>query len=101
MTEKNLQHRIWNIGFERISVQIKKYEELGKDVVLCCYEDVRQPDEWCHRLVFAEWWFKQTGEVILELPNPQPVKIKSKVIVKPKLEEQSKKNPQFMRLKNF
>ena len=52
----------------------KKYVELGKDVVLCCYEDVREPNEWCHRLVFAEWWLKNTGERIEELPNPAPVK---------------------------
>ena len=62
------------IGLERISAQIKRYCELGKDVVLCCYEDVREPNEWCHRLVFAEWWLKNTGERIEELPNPAPVK---------------------------
>lgn len=48
------------IGFERISTQIKKYLSFGKDIVLCCYEDVRDPNEWCHRLVFAEWWLRNT-----------------------------------------
>lgn len=66
------------VGFERISAQIQKYVDLGKDVVLCCYEDVREPDEWCHRLVFAEWWFEKTGERIPELYNPAPIKTKTK-----------------------
>lgn len=66
------------VGFERISAQIQKYVELGKDVVLCCYEDVREPNEWCHRLIFAEWWFEKTGERIPELYNSAPIKTKTK-----------------------
>ena len=66
------------VGFERISAQIQKYVDFGKDVVLCCYEDVRDPNEWCHRLVFAEWWFEKTGERIPELFNPAPIKTKTK-----------------------
>lgn len=79
------------IGLERISAQIQKYVELGKDVVLCCYEDVREPGEWCHRTMFAEWWFKQTGEVIPELPNPLPVRIQLKATVDSYMGEKSKK----------
>ena len=61
-----------DVGFERISAQLQKYVDIGKDVVLCCYEDVRIPNEWCHRLVFAEWWKEKTGESISELPfEPQ------------------------------
>ena len=67
------------VGFEKISEQIHKYVSRGKDVVLCCYEDVRIPDEWCHRLVFSEWWLEQTGEVIEELKDASPVKIKRNV----------------------
>ena len=66
-----------NVGFERISAQIQRYADLGKDVVLCCYEDVRIPDEWCHRQVFAEWWLGKTGKVISELKDDSPIKIKS------------------------
>ena len=62
------------IGIERISAQIKRYCALGKDVVLCCYEDVRETNEWCHRLFFAEWWLKNTENKIEELPNPAPIK---------------------------
>lgn len=72
-TEPYMAH-LDRIGLERISAQLQQYFELGKDVVLCCYEDVREPNEWCHRLVFAEWWLKNTGKKIEELPNPAPVK---------------------------
>lgn len=60
-------------GVDKIVRILAGYERLGKDVVLCCFEDVRKPNEWCHRLVFAEWWFKRTGEAIPELPDPSPV----------------------------
>lgn len=63
------------IGVGKIHTLISKYLNLGKDVVLCCYEDVRKPNEWCHRLVFAEWWLKRTGEVITELQDPSTVKV--------------------------
>lgn len=52
-----------------ISRILNFYEKMGKPVVLCCYEDVRKPGEWCHRLVFAEWWLARTGERIEELPD--------------------------------
>ena len=42
-------------GYPVIGGIIQAYLDEGKDVVLCCYEDVRKPGEWCHRLVFAEW----------------------------------------------
>lgn len=61
-------------GVNRIAQILRGYEAMGKPVVLCCYEDVRKPNEWCHRLVFAEWWMSRTGEVIEELPDPSPDK---------------------------
>lgn len=61
-------------GVDRIAQILRGYEAKGKPVVLCCYEDVRKPGEWCHRLVFAEWWLSRTGEVIEELPDPSPNK---------------------------
>ena len=62
------------VGPQKVFQILRKYELLGKPVVLCCYEDVRNPDDWCHRLVFAEWWLKRTGEKIDELPDPSPNK---------------------------
>ena len=38
-------------GVDKIVRILAGYERLGKDVVLCCFEDVRKPNEWCHRLV--------------------------------------------------
>ena len=62
------------LGLEHISKELERFTALGKDVVLCCYEDVRKPDEWCHRLVFAEWWLKNTGQTIPELVDNSPIK---------------------------
>ena len=64
------------VGVERISKQLEQYLALGKDVVLCCYEDVRQVGEWCHRQIFAKWWFEKTGEIISELKDESPIKNK-------------------------
>lgn len=50
------------------------YLSFNKDIVLCCYEDVRIPDEWCHRLVFAEWWQARTGMAIPELQDSSTCK---------------------------
>lgn len=45
-----------------------------KVVALCCYEDIRKPNEWCHRRIFAEWFAEQTGYEIPELPEDLPAK---------------------------
>lgn len=76
-TEPYMKH-LDKIGFDKIAAQIQRYVDLNKDVVLCCYEDVRLPNEWCHRLVFAEWWLKNTGQVIPELKDDSKPKIKIK-----------------------
>lgn len=80
------------VGVERISKQLEPYLALGKDVVLCCYEDVRQPGEWCHRQLFAKWWFEKTGAVISELKDESPIKRKSPVNTqgRPAFEESEK-----------
>lgn len=62
-----------------------------KDVVLCCYEDVRIPDEWCHRLVFAEWYEKETGIRIKELQDFSDIKYpKDKKTIETSKQEKSK-----------
>ena len=83
-----------SIGVQRISDILTMYEKRGKPVVLCCYEDVRKPGEWCHRLVFAEWWLKRTGEIIEELPDPSPCRLE-----KPKSEVQKPEEPASVQLK--
>ena len=36
------------------SDQIKSLSN-GKDVALCCYESLKNEDEWCHRTMLAEY----------------------------------------------
>ncbi len=73
------------IGWQVIKMQINKYlaiaEGQHKDLVLCCYEDVREPIkydivngeavnieyDWCHRLVAAEWLEQYIGYKPIEL----------------------------------
>lgn len=43
-----------SVGVERIAAHLRRYEQLGKPVVLLCYEDVRVPGKTCHRTTFAE-----------------------------------------------
>lgn len=57
------------VGIEHAKYLLRPYLSYNKDIVLCCYEDVRIPNEWCHRLVFAEWWQARTGNVIPELQD--------------------------------
>jgi len=65
------------IGAKAISKRFQEISETngGKDLVLLCYENLTKPDEWCHRQVFAEWWLRETGEIIEELETgkgPEP-----------------------------
>ena len=62
------------VGIERAKSLLRPYLSFNKDIVLCCYEDVRIPDEWCYRLVFAEWWQARTGMAIPELQDSSTCK---------------------------
>lgn len=72
--------KLENIGTDRIINMVTRFDEQarneGKELVLLCYEDVRVPEDWCHRTVFAEWWVENVGEIIEELPDPTPPKEK-------------------------
>jgi len=69
----------------------------GKELVLLCYEDIRVPGQWCHRTTFSEWWEKQLGEKIEELPDPTPAKG-----TKPEKKEEAKaKEPQYQQMSLF
>jgi len=72
------------IGVDAIRKRLQEMSDQhgGKDLVLLCYENLTKPDEWCHRQVFAEWWLRETGEVIEELetgegPKPLPRQLDS------------------------
>ncbi len=60
----------------------------NQDLVLLCFEDVRDPEDWCHRTMLAEWAKNRIGLDIQELPNPEPPKIKKKH------QEQQQKQPE-------
>ena len=68
-SHEGLYSRLNQKGVQRILAQLQRFERIGKDVVLLCYEDIRKPDDWCHRRTFADWWMKQTGEGT-SLPPP-------------------------------
>lgn len=73
--EVEYRKRLEFFGAEHINKLLTAYAIQGKDVVLLCYEDVRKgDDDWCHRTIFASWWFEKTGEIIQELVDPSPVK---------------------------
>jgi len=79
--------------FDIVSRLDKRAQAEGKELVLLCYEDVRIPDDWCHRTMFAEWWAINVGEQIAELPDPSEPKVK-KTAVKAAAPKQEKKEPE-------
>jgi hypothetical protein len=88
--EKRYRERLDGFGPERIQRRFERlFERHGeRPLVLCCYEDLRKPGEWCHRSFLRSWWQERTGMVIDELqfagvrpddhvepppePDPQP-----------------------------
>lgn len=96
--------KLENIGTDRIIDMVMRFERAasaeGKELVLLCYEDVRIPEDWCHRTVFAQWYCEQTGEIIRELPDPNPPKMKKPVQSKAKKEESKRPAAQKVEAKN-
>lgn len=73
--------KLEDIGVDKIIGIVQRLEarasDEDKDLVLLCFEDIRKPDQWCHRTLFAEWWQAHTGEVIEELEEAEPAKEKT------------------------
>ena len=68
--------RLNEIGVDKLARVFESWQQYGKPLVLCCYEDVRKMgDNWCHRTMFAKWWQQQTGEQIDELHDPSRYKL--------------------------
>lgn len=44
-----------------------KKEAGGREIVVCCFESLKDPDQYCHRRTFADWWELETGEKVKEL----------------------------------
>ena len=69
--------RLDTIGVNTILEKLRRFEKLGKPVVLLCFEDIRKGGgNWCHRNMFASWWEHYTGEVISELQDKSNFKAK-------------------------
>jgi len=60
-----------DLGFSSIAAQLGDISEANgnRPLVLLCFEDITQEDEWCHREIFAEWWHKHSGQTVEELPE--------------------------------
>ena len=78
--------RLDSIGVDNIRNQIQYYEQIGKPVVLLCFEDIRKGgNNWCHRSAFAKWWQKRTREIISELKDDSTFKIEGEQVVLPEV----------------
>jgi len=57
-----------DLGIESVQQMLVQVSD-GKPIVLLCFEDLRKPDLWCHRTMFAEWYEEMTGQKIEELEH--------------------------------
>ena len=57
------EQRVAAVGVAKIRSMLEALGD-GEDVVLLCYEDLRDGSKWCHRRMFAEWWEGETGEKV-------------------------------------
>ncbi|MDK2899613.1 MAG: hypothetical protein PWQ45_115 [Thermosipho sp. (in: thermotogales)] len=62
------KEKLEKIGAESIKDLMNKLEKKfeGKDVILCCWEDLRKPNQQCHRRWLADWLEEKTGFLIPE-----------------------------------
>lgn len=69
------------IGVERIEAKLQKYLDTGKDVMLCCYEDVRE------QMNGGTGWYSPRGGcrerdgLFLNYKDNSPVKVKERLYV--------------------
>lgn len=70
--------KLEEIGVDKIIGIVQRLDHKARDedksLVLLCFEDIRKPEQWCHRTLFAEWWKQKTGEIITELEEAEPLK---------------------------
>lgn len=68
--------RLRSVGFESVSKAIDglKAQAGSRELVFLCFESLSPPlvakGQFCHRRIFADWWFVITGEEIPELRAP-------------------------------
>lgn len=68
---RSYRHKLYKLTLEWITKRLGgiSREQSNENLVLLCYEDLRKPDQWCHRTTFAGWWKDQTGNDVIELPE--------------------------------
>lgn len=63
-----------SIGFEAFRNELAELRDEAvktqREVVLCCFESLKKPGQFCHRRIFAWWYHKQGGIFIEELGCP-------------------------------
>ena len=76
------------IGALKIVAMFASFEKWaeGKDIVLTCFEDVRDPSQNCHRIDFAEWVAERLGISIIELKDDSKVRFKEKKALSERLQ---------------
>jgi len=57
------------LGVERIRDETIEIADRLKasTLVFLCFEDLTNPDVFCHRRLFADWWTEKTGETVPEV----------------------------------
>ena len=57
------------LGAVRIAERLREIAQAEGDhrLVLLCFEDLSDPQQWCHRRIFAAWWKDTTGDEVREL----------------------------------
>lgn len=71
---RHYRHDLHVLGVKRIRAMLEETASPdGFQTVLLCYEDLRKPEAWCHRRLFAEWWQEQTGEDVPELDEEEQI----------------------------
>lgn len=60
------------LGVDQIRALLEPYRRDNRSIILCCFEDLRQPGARCHRTTFAAWWQEHAGEAVHELPELSP-----------------------------
>jgi hypothetical protein len=72
---KSFRHGMYVLTIERVIALLTQASQAagGCDLALLCFEDVRKPNEWCHRLVLARWIEDQCGLQIEEYVDDSPI----------------------------
>lgn len=85
------------LGEIRVKMLIDKFKPNEKDVVLCCFEDIRNPELFCHRTNLAKWLQRRVGIDVQELHDPTANKWE--VDYKPQKAEKKPVEPELDQLK--